>query len=537
MAPYLGNSLYTWTTVIGVVLAGISIGNFLGGRVADRGVSTQMLARIFIAAGLSSAAVLVLVPLITALAPPMPLIPRIVLFFSAAFFLPSLIMGMITPVVVKLAIDNLENVGKTVGSIYAVSTVGSILGTFATGFVLISWLGTRTIVLMVAVIMLLMGVAIGGWWRQPRTATLAMAPAAVLLLLAQLGGEPFALWISSPDNSQQFMLATATVSLMLVLVLIGSVVWRRQLGTASALLVSLSLVSLLVGWRSGLYAAPCLEESDYFCIRTDETTVDGHEVRALVLDHLIHSYVSLDDPTVLGYGYEQVYKELTRDFATRNGPPDTLFIGGGGYTFPRYMEVVYPGTEIVVLEIDPAVTRAAHRYLEMPKDTTIRPINEDARQALLGWQGDKKFEIIYGDAFNDLSVPYHLTTVEFNRLVAERLEDNGVYLVNVIDKYVGGEFMKSFANSLAAVFPHVYLLAQGEAWRFEASNTYVLLASRQPFDYHSFLADPSGQKPGTRMQAEAEFAEYRNSGRALTLTDDYVPVDQLMAALFVERGG
>ncbi len=537
MAPYIGVSLYTWTSIIGIVLAGMSLGNYLGGVVADRRASRATLGLIFLAGGLSSASILATTALATVANPALPLIPKIVVYTTAIFFLPSVILGMVSPVVIKLALEDLKRTGNTVGSIYAFSTVGSIFGTFLTGFWLISWFGTRTIVWAVALVLLAMGVVIGEMWRPfGRAAALGGA-------LLAIGA---ALWISrsgffgwlSPESYHYFLtVAAVSAGVAMPLALVLLCLFSREAGMGVASAAGFAYGLLFVGWDAGLYRAPCLVESNYFCIRVSEDTVNGHQVRALVLDHLVHSYVSLEDPKVLGYGYERVYAELTQYYADTHDDLDTLFIGGGGYTFPQYIEAMHPNASVDVIEIDPAVTQAAHDYLNLTANTRIRSFNHDARAFLLEWQDPKKYDLIYGDAFNDLSVPYHLTTVEFDRMVAERLKDDGLYLVNVIDKFEGGEFMKAFMNSLRQVFPHVYLLSQGEAWKWSSANTYVILASRQPFDSERFQR-VVGQNGSTltKVLPQAELEAYLISGRALTLTDDFVPVDQLVAPLFVERG-
>lgn len=538
MAPYIGVSLYTWTSIIGIVLAGISLGNYLGGVVADRRASRPTLGAILVAGGVSSAAILALTPVVTAISPQMPLIPRIVFYITTIFILPSVILGMVSPIVIKLALQDLQRTGNTVGSIYAVSTVGSIVGTFLTGFWLISWLGTRTIVWLVALVLLALGIAVGELWRPfGRAAALGGALAALGVALWANNSGVF-VWLPSGWAGTELSVVAAVLALLLPALTAFSLPFSASVSRAALNLSFAGLLALYAGWTGGLFRAPCIVESNYFCIRTHETNVDGKDVRALVLDHLVHSYVSLDDPRVLGYGYERVYAEVTADYVARRPQIDTLFIGGGGYTFPKYVEAMYPTATVDVIEIDPAVTQAARDYLNLAPDTRIRSFNQDARAVLMDWKEPKKYDIIYGDAFNDLSIPYHLTTVEFDRLIAERLKDEGIYLANVIDKYEGGEFMKAYANSLKQVFPYVYLLAQGEAWRWSSPNTYVVMASRQPFDYARFKANVAREgQPLTQVLPDDVFAAYLKTGRALTLTDDFVPVDQLVAPLFVERGG
>ena len=537
MAPYVGVSLYTWTSIIGVVLAGMSAGNFLGGIVADRYASRAVLGSIFVAGSVSSLGILVSIHWVTAANIPLSLLPRIVFYTTAAFFLPSLVLGMVSPVVVKLTLADLERAGNTVGTIYAVSTIGSIFGTFLTGFWLISWLGTRNIVWIVAGVLLLMGIAVGRFYRSTsERVALAIAGvvAAAVLWRGTEGVPPGLLLDTGGPRTMLLWLVVLGAVLLLAGALLSAFVRTCAVGLA---VVAFALTRL--AWNAGEYRAPCQLESDYYCIRILETTnPNGHAARTLMLDHLVHSYVDLDDPTALDYGYERAYADLTQSHAVGRPPIDTLFIGGGGYAFPRYVEATYPGASVDVIEIDPAVIEVAHRELGLPPTSRIRSFNRDARMFLTEWSDPKQYDVIYGDAFNDLSVPYHLTTVEFNRIVASRLKPDGLYLANVIDRLEGGEFLKAYANSLRAVFPYVYIFARSDALLPFDRNTYVLMASRQPLERDQLDSVTSTELPDVQTAAmpDARLNSYLTSGRALTLTDDFAPVDQLLASLFIERG-
>ncbi len=527
MAPYIGVSLYTWTSIIGVVLAGMSVGNYLGGLVADRWASGRTLGLVFLAGSVATLGILVVTQLVATTDVHLSLLPRIVWYTTAIFFLPSLILGMVSPVVVKLALADLARTGNTVGSIYAFSTVGSIFGTFVTGFWLISWLGTRTIVWVVAGTLLAVGLLVGEFHGSKK----GLAALVFAGLVSAVVLWPAVIFHAMPSWAAPF-----AVVLGPVLVLVGGLLWPRGAGAAAPLTV-LAFALVYLGWSAGDYRAPCRLESNYFCIQIVETFAGGQAARALMLDHLIHSYVVPEDPRVLGYGYERAYAELTGIHAAGRATLDTLFLGGGGYAFPRYIEATYPQSTIDVIEIDPAVTRAAHEHLGLPPDSRIRSFNEDARTFLMEWTEPKRYDVVYGDAFNDLSIPYHLTTVEFCRIIADRLKPDGIYLANVIDKLEGGEFLRAYANALRRVFPHVYLLAQGDSFLPFDRNTSVLLAGRQPLDRAKLLAMASGEVyERTTPMPDTQFDAYRTSGRALVLTDDFAPVDQLLAALFVERG-
>jgi predicted membrane-bound spermidine synthase len=167
LAPYVGVSLLTWTSIIGVVLAGISIGNYLGGRIADKKGSPTTLSIILLASSLTTVGVLATTAVVAGFGAlsQLTLMTRIVGLTFLIFFVPTLLMGMVTPVVIKLTLANLRTTGNTVGTIYAFSTAGSIVGTFLTGFFLIELMGVRAIVISVGVVLLLLAVASSRLWR------------------------------------------------------------------------------------------------------------------------------------------------------------------------------------------------------------------------------------------------------------------------------------------------------------------------------------------------------------------------------------
>jgi spermidine synthase len=469
IAPYVGVSLYTWTSVIGVVLAGISLGNYLGGRLADRWASLRLLGGIFLLGGLSCLGILAVESLNRLTPEGWPIIVEILALTAALFFLPSTILGGVSPVVAKLAVRDLAQTGRTVGKIYAASAVGSIVGTFATGFVLISWLGTHTIVWGVALALLALG----------------------LLLL--LGSRP------------------------------------RSLFIVTAIVVGGSLLALKRDWLR----SPCTLETDYFCIKVEEREHGGKPVRALILDRLVHSYTSLDDPTLLVYEYEKVYAEVTAYRAQRDDHLSVLFIGGGGYTFPRYMEAVYPGSELDVVEIDPGVTRVAHDLLGLSRDTAVVTYNQDARLFLKGTPA-QPYDLIFGDAFNDFSVPYHLTTRQFNDRVRAWLADDGLYVVNIIDG-AGGHFMRAYVHTMRQTFHHVYLAPTNPSWRESSRNTFVIIATDTALDLPAFASIDAGDGDAylaRQVLSEAEVDAILAEGRAVTLTDRYAPVDQMLAPVY-----
>src|SRR3712207_7611286 len=138
-----------------------------------------------------------------------------------------------------------------------------------------------------------------------------------------------------------------------------------------------------------------------------------------------------------------------------------FFVGGGGYTLPRQMETLRPDAHIVVTEIDPGVTQTNFERMGLDPNTKIVTYNVDAREIVEEYQGKEKFDLVFGDAFNDLQIPYHLTTREFDQKIRNMLKDDGIYIALVIDKLRGGQFMPSYVRTIQTVFPHVYIMADG----------------------------------------------------------------------------
>jgi spermidine synthase len=484
MAPYVGVSLYTWTSIIGVVLAGISIGAYAGGLIADRFPRASTLGWLLFFSGLGALSISPLTNLVGAAQLQTTLMVRILILTTVIFFVPSCVLGMISPVVVKLTLHNLAKTGNVVGKIYAFSTLGSIIGTFATGFFLISWMGTRNILLTMAAILILSAFAFGGTLSRKRSVFLFVA------VLAPIVWAFYGYAFKPPLDEKVYYF---------------------------------------------------FKESDYFTIKLSKyDTKDGEHAEALILDNLIHSINVLDNPSHLDYEYLRIYDEFVRWKAGQNGAFKTLFIGGGGYTYPRYLEIRYPSAGIDVVEIDPEITRVAYQYLGIPKDTRIRSYNEDGRWFVMNSREKGKYDFIFGDAFNDLSIPYHLTTKEFAVQLADLLKPNGILVANLIDSYEKGLFLPSYIRTLEEVFGkgRVHLIAISP--QFKGISTCVVVASRQSLDLEDFvrkIRSEGGGEMASHVIPQERLQEHLARRPYVILTDDYVPVDNLTAPIFEERFG
>ncbi|HEV8636496.1 MAG TPA: fused MFS/spermidine synthase [Chloroflexota bacterium] len=281
--------------------------------------------------------------------------------------------------------------------------------------------------------------------------------------------------------------------------------------------------------------APCLEESRYYCISVSEWRQQELTLRALLLDRQVHGINALEDPTHLELAYLRTYARLTeRALDGRDQPAALLFVGGGAYTFPRYVEATRPDAELDVVEIDPRVTAVAHAELGLSGDTRVRSHGQDARLWLLEQKPPARYDIVYGDAFNDLVIPYHLTTHEFNGLVRAALKPDGWYLANVIDDPVGGTFLGAYVRTLRLSYPRVYVFAEPSAW--PASTAAAGARAAQPRTFVVAATADAAEPPAlpTRLTQEEVAAILARS--PATLTDDYAPVDNLLLPALHRRG-
>lgn len=461
IAPEMGVSLYTWTSVIGVVLAGVSLGNFLGGRIGDRWPTRAALGWVYLAGSAVTALVLVLSHFIGDFKLPYraPAVVQVLWVAAVLFFVPSTVLGAPTPILTRLSLRSVDGSARVVGRIQAAAALGSITGTFLTGFGLIAWFGVRHVVAGVA---------------------------AVLLLLALLAGLPRT---------------------------------RSAAGAAFAVLVG-------IGAAAASSSSPCTRESNYFCIRVapepvtaGDRPVGAPAPQSLYLDHLLHSTIDPADPTNLGYGYEQEYARLVDALWPQGRPFDSFFVGGGGFVFPRYLDRRGSG-RIVVSEIDPEVTKIARERLGLAPSERMRIIDDDARRVLARMPADEKYDAIFGDAFNDYAVPYHLTTREFHRLVADHLNPGGVYAMNLVDG-ADHALLRSEIATLRRTFDHVAVVIPRTGWPpLPDRDTFVVLASDRPLPSGLGLVPAEGLEP------------FMGAGRTEILTDDYAPVDQMLAPVF-----
>ncbi|MDB5310868.1 MAG: spermidine synthase [Gemmataceae bacterium] len=604
IAQHLGVSLYTWTGIIGVMLAGTALGNLVGGVLADRankpgglrrlvaylvaggfGVYTfgliykglmpllatlgvapdpgiddsllllfvalaagvgvagstlfgarrltdevvtprSVLAGTLIAGGTGTVLTFIATAVVTSsqVLVGVDIVGQVLGWTFALFFLPMFVLGMVSPQVIRLAVPDVAHAGRVAGRVYAWSTAGAIAGTFATGYVLVSGVGVYQTILLVSLVLTVTSLAVAPVWKNN-----VMLYALSIVLGGVTGG---------------FILTARTT---------------RDESTVAVL------------------------ETNYYTIKVSrDPGIRGEDGRPrglkLILDLLVHSSVDPDDPTFLHYEHEHIQVEFLRAARGRTPNPKVLVIGGGGYTFPRCAKTLLPETEMDVVEIDPGVTRVAYQYLGLKREYGIRDFNMDGRQFVAERAAPHSYDLIVQDAVNDLSVPAHLLTKEYNDEVKAALTPDGVYLLTVIDEIEYGKLWRAAMATLRQTFPHVALLSSAavptetppagldgagvekwEDWKRGwplTRQVYVICASGRPLDVADLreradraagfnpkvaaVVGAAGAVPAappfhTQLVRDALLAPFLEKDPGVILTDQYAPVDNLMADVFRRR--
>ncbi len=474
IAPYVGMSIYTWTAIIATVLAGMSAGHWIGGRLAERpdrsGLS--IIAMMLAAATLNVLAI----PLLLRWSAPSVLgadvhiVVTVVGLSAVLFFLPSLLIAGVTPILTRIAIDaEPGRRGIVIGRMFALGAGGAILGTLAAGFVFISWIGSQGTLLSVA--------------------------AALGVMAAS-----FALWA------------------------------RRLKLSQAALVVICAALSLAVLRIDDLLASACDTESRYYCIRIiDYSSETDSESRLMVLDHMGHGINDRDDPTRLFSSYAELADLMMRLRFPGRDDLASYFIGGGAYTIPRAWAVSYPRGRHEVAEIDPEVTRLAEEKMWFEPQPSIRVAHADARVHLRTME-EGTFDVVVGDAFHDISVPQHLVTVEFAREIKSRLKPDGVYVMNVVDGAYEPKFLLALLKTLREVFSVAEIWVDNRQLAGGGRMTYLMSASESPVPVPVLS---SSREEGRRWQRvnPGAIAGTLSPDDVPVLTDDLAPVDRLIGAV------
>jgi spermidine synthase len=468
VGPYVGVTLQTSSAVIGVALAAIAYGAWLGGWLADRRDPRQLLAPAFV---LAAIAVGITLPVTRFAGDALrgSEAGGVLLLTGLTLFVPAGLLSTIPPLVVKLQLGDLKETGKVVGQLSSIGTLGGITATLGTGFILVAALPSSVIVLSLAGLLGVGGLALAGYLRRARPRGSAA--------LAVLG-----------------LAGTATLTLAA--------------------------------------PNPCDVETAYHCatVTTDPARPSG---RVLWLNSARHSYVDLADPKHLEFAYTQWIGAMADVLAPAAQPVRALHLGGGGFTLPRYLAATRPGSDSLVLELDGELVALDRARLGLRTGPDLRVSVGDARVALAR-QPSRGRDLVVGDAFGHLVVPWHLATRELTADVRRVLRPGGVYALNVID-YPPNRLVRAEVATVAAVFDHVALIATPQSLApaparaaVRQGANFVVLAADSPLPLDALRARLA--ETGTHGPVEVlDTGRVRAfAGRSRVLTDDRAPVDQLL---------
>ncbi|MHC4539317.1 MAG: fused MFS/spermidine synthase, partial [Planctomycetota bacterium] len=276
------------------------------------------------------------------------------------------------------------------------------------------------------------------------------------------------------------------------------------------------------------------EDESPYCYIAVKRVSESPDRRAFMQDKLMHSDIVMGNIGDLKYSYERIHAAATHLLSGGSQRLSVLVIGGGGYVFPRYIEQLWPGSRIDVVEIDPGVTEAAIQAFGLKRDAPINTFTMDARAYVSQLLEQKRsgkpetlYDFIYEDALSDYSIPYQLTTKEFNDGIAQILADQGVYMVELIDIYDSGLFVGAFVNTLEQTFPFVYVATENGPR--SGRSTFVVLAGRHEISVEKLRSQELTKNLDLWILSDSEIESLKTKARGLVLTDDHAPVENLLA--------
>jgi spermidine synthase len=400
LAPYFGTSLYVWGVLIGLVLIYLSAGYVIGGRLADRRPDDALLFQITAWAGLWIGVIpLVSYPILLASQQGFKdlsagLVAGTLLAVVLMFAVPVILLGCVSPFAIRLLLKNVETGGNTAGRVYALSTAGSILGTFLPVFWFIPTYGTR-----------------------PTLEGFGL----VLVVVSVLG-----LWP------------------------------RRRLYASFAVAVLLAWIALPVGIKPPAVGTLLTEkDSAYNYIQVVQTGTTTELI--LNEGQAIHSIYNSQDNLTHGYwDYLLVANAFQSAQASAPSPRSLAILGLAGGTTARQYRLAYgDSVDITGVEIDPAILDIGHRYFHLG-DAHAHEVVSDARYWLDTQAGH--YDVIVLDAYRQPYIPFHLTTEEFFAQVRDHLNPGGVAAVNVGRTQTDYRLVAAIASTMAAVYTNVYLI-------------------------------------------------------------------------------
>lgn len=465
LTPYFGSSNLVWTSVIGIILFSSSMGNFIGGKLADKNNIKKNLKIIILCTGIS----ILVIPIIqkNVLSQVSTIISSLkigaIIATMLLFFIPSMLIGLISPIVLKLKVNNVENVGKVSGKISAIATIGSLVGTFVGGFYLVPMIGSKQLLYLLAFITILLTFTVEG------DKTISIIGLAICLVC----GSGF----------------------------VQSIV-ENQLNIEAMVNGELNVLANF--------------DTRYGNVKIVNVKSNDDIIRALMVGKGFESASYIDDEKK-----NELYSEYTKYydlmFNANIEINNVMMIGGAGYSYPKYYLNKYNNITIDVIEIDEGITELAKKYFFL--QNIIEENNNSSRINLICNDGriylnsnTKKYDAILNDAFTGSCPVATLTTIEAAKLIHDSLNNNGVYLTNIVGSLEGenSKFLKAEVNTLKQVFKNVYVVpCNRNENEIDVPHNNMIVASDDIIDIEG--------------NAKLELSE-----NEYVLTDNFCPMDLLI---------
>jgi spermidine synthase len=466
LASYFGNTIFTVSSAISVILLALSLGYYFGGRIADAKATEDVFYKIIMASGVS-VIILYLLNLFV--------IPKIGYSLSLRegppivslilFFIPGLLLGLLSPIVVALQNKKLkEGIGKTTGDVFFWSTLGSILGSLSSGYILIPFFGIDKIIVGVGIL---------------------------LFIIALFG------LISFKSNMLKFF--TLMFFLIFFLILFNELVSISFKMNNSASLHSVEGLYGNIEIYDGLY-----RNKPARFLRQD---IDNSSAMYHNSPELVYNYTK----------YYALYKLVNPDIER------ALVIGGGAYSVPMALLRDDPDVIVDVAEIEPDLFLLAQKYFSVTNDKRILNHTEDGRRIL--YDTANKYDLIFSDAFS-YTIPSHMTTREFFRLSKSKLKNEGLFIMNIIDNldYVTPSFAMSEIRTFLSVYPNSYFFAVTSP-EFDKAQNIILAGynSNKELKIESIRA--TDDTFFDSLSIHQFFPVHSDLMKHSIFTDNYAPVD------------
>jgi spermidine synthase len=491
LSAYFGTSQFIWANLIGLILLYLTIGYFLGGRIADRYPSERVLCSITALAGLATS----VIPFVSQGILNWSIVGMqeisVSIFISSLlgsillFAVPVTLLGLVSPFAIRLLTKRIDHSGHISGLLYAISTAGSILGAFLPVLVLIPTFGVRRTLLIFGAVQF----AASLWSLRPS----------------------IALWSLRPRWRPAF-----AIPLILLI---------AQIGTLFLSLGPLKNIPYLYYEKESLY--------NYI-----QVTQQPDGTRELILNEgqAIHSIYYPDNRILTGWYWDYF---LAAPYFNAGFKPQQLkrvgIIGLAAGTIAHQFTQVYGPVPIDGVEIDPSIVAVGRKYFGM-NEPNLHVYTEDGRTFIRTTQA--KYDVVAIDAFQQPYIPFQLTTREFFSEIRAHMLPDGVVALNTGHTAHDYRLVQVFVNTMKTVFPSVY------TFNVPGTINTEIMATMQPTSVNTFKANLARFAPDSTMgQVAAEVVPqvtpaYSNGG--LVFTDDRAPIEEITDQLllnYIEQPG